>query len=235
MVTGRRLAGSPALCVLVLAVAVLSGACVAAAPQAREPGYTPPAQADGSGAVRPASDPPAPGLAASATSAQVRAAIDAADLAETATIDAVDALRFSDGAAAAALAAIKTGAKGDALWAATWVYATVGVDPRPLGPVLKAADASTRALAAAAVLSWGDAAGAKVLVALLRDEGRLSGSIPPSAVADYAAGSLARYVAGPKVAAGASRATVASAWKAWLAKNSSRMRYSRKTGRWTVP
>ena len=104
-----------------------------------------------------------------------------------------------------------------------------------LRPLLKTQDPSTRALAAAAILSWGDASGAKVLAALLLDEQLLGGSMPPVAVADYAAGSLARYVAGPKIAADAPRATVAAAWKKWLAAHGARMKYSKKTGRWTAP
>jgi hypothetical protein len=228
----------PLALLFVLAAAAVVGACVAA------PGAVPrdtahaaaaadAAAAEAAGAAPLVADV---GAAAAATddAAKVRAAIDAADLAEPATIDAVDAVRYLDGASAAAAAAIKARVTGDALWAATWVYATVGTDPKVLRPVLATTDRSTRAIAAATALSLGDAAGAAPLVGLLRDESILSGSIPPEPVADYAAGNLARFIAGPKLSSTATRAQVASAWKAWLAKNGKTMRFSRTTGRWSV-
>ncbi len=87
--------------------------------------------------------------------AAARAAIDAANLDDPASLSAVDAVRFTDAGAVAAANAIQDGASGDALWAATLVYGTVGSDPAVLQPLLGNDDPTIRALAAATVLSLG--------------------------------------------------------------------------------
>ncbi len=166
--------------------------------------------------------------------ARVLDAIDAADLREPATIDAVDAVRFAPGAAEAASKAIEGGAVGDALWAATWIYATSGDDPTPLTPLLAHDDPSIRAMAAAALLAGGDADGAVALAGLLRVEERLRGSIPPVTVGRYAAGSLAHLLGGPTTAPGAGSAAVAKAWTAWLEQHGSALSFDAATGTWAI-
>ena len=123
----------------------------------------------------------------------VLAATDAAD---QATVDALGEILYTDEGADAAAAAIGAGATGDELWAATWVYATSGTDASVLLPVFTAGDPSTRAVAAAGALALGEASAGPVLVQLLRDSAALRNSEPPVAVADYAAYTLGRFVAG---------------------------------------
>jgi len=167
--------------------------------------------------------------------AAAAAVIAGAELARTETIDAVDAVRFTDAGVEAAADALAVGATGDALWAATWIYASGASDPAPLLPLLTAGDPSVRAMAASGLLARGVRDAAAPLVALVGSEEPLRGSDPPLLVGDYAAASLTRFVSGPTVAAGAARADAAASWSAWLTENESIMIYDDDTGRWSAP
>jgi hypothetical protein len=168
-----------------------------------------------------------------ATIAAARARIDAARLDDPASIAAVDSIRFGDGAAAAAAEALADGAQGDARWAATWVYASSGTDAAPLRPLLDDADLSVRAMAAAALVAWGDPLGIPALGGLAGESGLLRGSIPPVSVSSYAAGTLARFVGGPVIGPGTKPAAVGQAWLAWLAGPGANLRFDPASGTWS--
>ena len=89
--------------------------------------------------------------------------IAAVKLDVVATIDAVDACRFTPEGASAARAALESGASGAPQWAAVWVYAASGSDPVPLKPLATSSDPSVRAIAGAALIAFGDVAGFDVL------------------------------------------------------------------------
>jgi hypothetical protein len=206
--------------------AITAAAAVPASTGAPSTAADAPSAAAPAGSPTPSPDP---------VTERVRAAITAADLREPATIDAVDAVRFVPGAAETASQAIADGASGDALWAATWVYASSGSDPAPLLPLLAHDDPSIRAMAAAALLADGDADGAVALAGLLRVEERLQGSIPPVTVGQYAASSLARLLDGPPATPGAGSAAVAEAWTRWLGQHGPALSFDAATGTWAVP
>jgi hypothetical protein len=147
---------------------------------------------------------------------EMLAAVDAAD---PATVEPLLEIQYTDEGADAAAAAIANGATGDQLWAATWVYATSGIDPSVLVPVFSADDPSTRVLAAAGALALGEASAGPVLVDLLLDPTDLRDSEPPVAVGDFAAYTLGRFVAGPDLTAATTPDAVAGAWEQWWAEH----------------
>jgi hypothetical protein len=200
---------------------------------------TPPS-AVGSAAPSPTESPttiesqPPPGDDPAAIAA-ARTAIEAADLADADTLTAIDAIRYTRAAAQAAADVLAAGTSGDARWAATWVYASAGHDPAPLRPLLDGDDdASVRAMAAAALLALGDRGGAETRAVLAASEDQLRGSRPPLSIAAYAAGSRARFIAGPSVVDDAPPAEVRAAWEAWLAEHGSTMTFDAATARWSA-
>jgi hypothetical protein len=215
--------------VVAIAAAVLVGACQTSASP------TPGATTSGGPVTSGAPSDPAPGTSGGPGIAAARAAIDAANLADAASLDTLDAIRFTDDGAAAAAQAITGGASGDALWAATWIYGTSGTDPAVLKPLLANDDASIRAMAAAAALSLGERAAARVLVALVTVDGNVRASHPPISIAAFSSNALAQYIAGPTIAAGVSPTDTAAAWTAWLDAHESSMQFGADTGTWTAP
>ena len=125
---------------------------------------------------------------------EARAAIENASLADAATIDEVDAVRFTDAGVAAAGAALASGVTGDALWAATWIAASMGC-LEPLEPLLAADDPTIRALAAASFVAAGRPEGGTALAALMGETALLRGSEPPISVGEFATATLERYAA----------------------------------------
>lgn len=125
---------------------------------------------------------------------EARAAIENANLADAATIDEVDAIRFTDAGIAAAGVALASGVTGDARWAATWIAASMGC-LEPLEPLLADDDATVRALAAAAFVAAGRPEGATALDALIGETALLRGSEPPISVGEFATVTLERYAA----------------------------------------
>jgi hypothetical protein len=189
----------------------------------------------GAGGVSPGgSSTPALQPADPAAIAAARTVIEAARLEDPATIGAVGAIRYDDGAVEAAAEVLAGGAQGDARWAATWVYATSGADPTPLHPLLTDPDPSIRVMAAAALVALGDAAGIPVLVALTTEAAQLRGSLPPVSVSAYAAGSLARFVTGPAVDPGAAPDAVHGTWQAWMDQHAAGLRFDPVTGLWSA-
>ena len=163
------------------------------------------------------------------------AAINAARLDDPASIAAVDALRFQDGAADAAAQALAGGAQGDARWAAAWVYASSGVDAAPLRALLPDPDPSIRAIAAAALVAWGDESGIPVLVGLAGADEVLRGSIPPLPVSAYAAGMLGRFINGPAIAPGTTPSEALRSWGTWTSQHAADLRFDAALGTWAVP
>ena len=219
---------------LVLAAVAALAACNAAATVPTGDGVS-----SGRPAVSPTGDgSPAPedatmGTVDPAAIAAARAVIDAARLADPASIDALATARFDDGAPEAAAAALAEGVTGDARWAATWVYASAGTDPTVLEPLIADEDLSVRALAAAAITAWGDPAGVPVLAGLTASDRPLAGSFPPETVGEFTAGTLARFVAGgPDIAADAEPAAVASAWATWLTGAGAHLTFDPASGTW---
>lgn len=188
-----------------------------------------PAVASTPGSTPVVSAPAAPSLAAADPAAVAAAAkvIETASLSDPATLDAVGAIRFDDGAADAAAAAIRGGATGGTRWAAVWVYASAGTDPAVLRPVLGDADPSLRAMAAAALVAWGDGAGLAVLRELAGSDDGLAGSYPPESVGHFVVGTLVRFVHGPG-------GTDAAAWSAWLASHGTGLVFDAASGTWSA-
>jgi hypothetical protein len=164
--------------------------------------------------------------------AAARQVLEATDLANPETLSDLEAVRFTQAGQDAARALLASGASGDALWAATWIYATSGTDPSVLAPVLADEDPTIRALAAAALLSWGRPEAAAVLRDLLSATGHLRGGAPPLLISEFAAYSLGRSIEGPTIDAAATPADVTTAWTSWLAANESSMQFVAETGKW---
>jgi hypothetical protein len=212
---------------LVMAVALACTACQSA----------PSAPA---GSAQPGQATPSAGAVASDVTSgpavdAARTVIDSANVADPDSISALSAIRFTDEGATAAAQAIQSGATGDVLWAATWVYGAAGTDPEVLLPLLSSTDSTIRALAAAPLLTWGKREGVDELVKLLSADGYVRRSAPPIRLADFAGGTLARFVKGPVIAADAPAADRAAAWTSWLAANESTMHYDPDTQTWSTP
>ena len=203
------------------------GTAVATAGAAAGPSAAASAGEPGSAPSLPPADP--------AAVATVRTLIDAARLDDPVTLDAVGAARFDEGAPEAAAQALADGVAGDTRWAAVWIYASSGVDPAVLRPVLEDLDPSLRALAAAALTAWGDSAGIPVLADLVGLPDRLEGSYPPTSVGDFAAGTLARFVSGPSLDPGATSEVHAAAWGSWLTQHDpATLVYDTEAGTWSA-
>ncbi|HSO30499.1 MAG TPA: hypothetical protein VLS28_11390 [Candidatus Sulfomarinibacteraceae bacterium] len=167
--------------------------------------------------------------------AAAAAMIDATDLDDSETIAALQGIRFTDAGTAAARAAIEGGAKGDELWAATWVYASFATDPEPLLAPLGADDPSTRLMAAAGLVSLGRLEGFDVLVGELSSPDWLAGSHPPTTIARFAAHTLERYTGVDLgLDPSATPEAVATAWAAWLETSRDRITFEPETATWSV-
>lgn len=162
-----------------------------------------------------------------------RQAIDQIDLADPVSLEAVDAIVFTDASVLAAAAALDEGVSGGALWAATYLYASGGSDPAVLEPFLEDPDPTVRAMAAAAVLSWGSASGAAVLVDLIADDRFMAGAHPPRTLSAFALATLARFIAGPDVPDGTESGAAADLWRSWLEEHGGRLAFH--DGRWSLP
>lgn len=155
------------------------------------------------------------------------------DSADPATVEPLLEIQYTDEGADAAAAAIASGATGDELWAAAWVYATSGIDSSVLVPVFSADDPSTRALAAAGALALGEASAGPVLVDLLLDPTDLRESEPAITVGDFAAYTLGRFVAGPDLTASTTPDAVAGAWEQWWTEHETSLVFDPPTRMWS--
>jgi hypothetical protein len=161
---------------------------------------------------------------------EMLAAVDATD---QETVEPLLEIQYTDEGADAAAAAIANGVTGDQLWAATWVYATSGIDPSVLVPVLSADDPSTRVLAAAGALALGEASAGPVLVDLVLDPTDLRDSEPAVTVGDFAAYTLGRFVAGPDLTAATTPDAVAGAWDQWWTEHEASLVFDPPTRMWS--
>jgi hypothetical protein len=188
----------------------------------------------------PPSAAPSETVAPSASAiAAALATIEAADLTNDASLDAVGPLRFTSAGRDAAKAILERGS-GNAgqIWAAIVVYAGTGTDPAPLRPYAASADSSIAVLSAATLVAFGDPTGFAVLARLLTSEQQLAGSHPPRLIGDFALTTLERYVAGGNVPAGDAESTVdgyLGEWSAWLAAHTSSLAFDPSTGTWGAP
>jgi hypothetical protein len=176
----------------------------------------------------------------SETIGAARDVLESADFADPATLDEIGGrLRFSAAGEWAAREVLAGAPAIHVLWAAIWVYGSAGADPAPLVPHLSHEDPSIRTMAAATVVSLGDAAGFAVLDAALADETRLVGSDPPISIRDLARGTLERWVIAtgspPPADSGEGSADPFSEWSGWLTENAADLRFDPTDGRWRLP
>lgn len=221
---------------LALAAGALLAACGGSVPDAATPAPT------AGGAAQPASPgpsaaaPTAPSVppADPAAVAAARATIDAARLDDPATLDAVSAVRYDDGAPEAAARVIADGAPGDARWAAVYTYAASGTDPAVLRPVLTDPDPTLRAMAAAALAAWGDPAGLPVLGELAGSSDSLQGSYPPVSIGAFAIGTLAQLAPGAGIDPSTPPEEQGPGWTAWLGANAAALAFDQEAGTWSA-
>jgi len=222
---------------LLASLAILAVAAVAAACG----GQTAP---EGSGAAPAASSlaPVATGVTACAGDApagDVAAAgalIDAANLADAATITLIQAIRFTPAGTLAACRHLAAGVTGDALWAAAWVYGTGGTDPDPLLALLGSDDPTIRAIAGAGLASLGRVEGLDALAGLVSVDAGLRGSLPPVSVSAFSAATLADVTNGAvgdvSTSTPEERTDSAAAWRSWLDGTRSRLSFDADQRLW---
>ena len=167
--------------------------------------------------------------------------IRAAKFDTPASMTALSGARFRPGAAAAAATILASHPTGDLLWAATWVYASVGADAPVLTPLLADPDPTIRLMAASALVSRGDRSGFAVIAASLPMADPMRGSDPVISLGAFASTRLERYVtaAGAPVAPAtdtdADDVADAADWTAWLADHEGALRFDADSGTWTAP
>lgn len=129
----------------------------------------------------------------------------------------------------------------DALWAATYVYATSGDDTAPLHSIVTgtAGSPSIRAMAAAGLVGRGDIAGFEPLIAAIGGSDPMDGAEPAGTIWEFAADVLARYAHtgfGPTITASADERRASQArWDAWLAANRATLRFDAPSESWVTP
>ena len=167
--------------------------------------------------------------------------IRATTIADPASMNALSGTRFRPGAAAAAATILAGHPTGDLLWAATWVYASVGADAAVLTPLLADPDPTIRLIAASALMSLGDRSGFSVIAASLPVADPMRGSEPVISIGAFASTRLERYVtaagvpAPPTIDADADAVVYAADWAAWLADHQGALRFDVGSGTWTAP
>ena len=166
--------------------------------------------------------------------------LNAAKLADRESLDALEGIRFTPAGTAAAAAVLGAGPTGDALWAATYVYASSPGDSAPLLTVAASstASASVRVMAAAGLTAAGKLEGLDALVGLLGAAGAMDGAEPPDSVWAVAADVLERYthagVGPPGAGDEAARTASAAAWSAWLAAKRDHLRFDAPNALWVA-
>jgi hypothetical protein len=172
--------------------------------------------------------------------AAATAILTGARLTDAASLGALEGIRFTTLGADAAAALLASGASGDALWAATYVYGSSGSDPAPLRAVATdaAATPTIRAMAGAGLLGRGDVAGFEPLITSLSAADEMDGGEPAGAVWEFAADVLERYTdkaLGPTLAASADdRARIQASWRSWLEANRATLRFDPAAQLWVV-
>lgn len=203
---------------------------------------SPDASPAGSEPARASSDPVATaGVSETSNPANVDAAvtfIKAADVASNESMEAIEDLRFTPEGLDAAKAVLVTGATGDALWAATWIYASSGREASVLSPLLANGDASIRIMSAAALIALGEPGGFTVIKASLSDTSPVHGAVPTTSLASFSVWVLASYVDTPgtpgEAASEAEASAVAAGWSTWLAGHQASLTFDSTTGTWKL-
>ncbi len=179
---------------------------------------TSPTDGDGSPVVTAAA-----GDASALDEPAATAIITAADPADPAALGALDAVIADPATLAAATAILNSDPlpAGGTLWGATYVYSLFGRDPAPLARLLTDETPGVSLMAAAGLVSTGDASGFPVLVEALTHEGHMPGWDTPLTKWQYAAsvlvGSTANSDLGPPKDAESTRlATAQQKWREWL-------------------
>ena len=233
------------LLVLAPVLAACTGASAPSASDAAAPSGTaspltaPVASASEPGEPMPSGTPTSSPDEQEVTVEEARTRVAAARLEDGESLDALADLIGTETGAAAAAEALAGDVEGDALWAATYVYAASGADPGPLRTLAEHSDASIRVLAAGGLISMGDASGFDLLVAELTNEQLMAGAHGATPIAHVAAQML---VAGtgnaeliPDPEAGTDGlAALRSAWTGWLADNRDRLTYDPVSRAWTI-
>lgn len=216
----------------VLALAALASACAGPVPEAppqastQESVEAPSASiAVTESAPTEAGQSPCSGDAPADEVARARALIDAADISDSATIDALENVRFSAAGTLAACQALQKGVLGDSLWAATWLYVSYGTDPAPLVAVVANNDPTIKVLAAAGLASLGRVDGLNALVESIGVDAGLRGSLPPVTVSEFALVTLTRYTGLDQVK---------TEWTSWLQENRDHLSYDAEQQLWVV-
>jgi hypothetical protein len=181
------------------------------------------------------------GSPANAGSVEVAAStLQATKLDDDASLAALEGIRFTPAGTEAAARLLGSGATGDVLWAATYVYASAGADPTPLRSLAGSSTASLtiRTMAGAGLLAAGDVAGFGPLLLALAASEQMDGAAPAGYLWEFAADVLERYTHtgfGPGLAAtDPERATIVAHWQTWLDTNRDRLRFDATTHLWVV-
>ena len=156
------------------------------------------------------------------------------------SLAAIEGVRLTPAGAAAAADLLASGATGDALWAATYVYASSGGDPEPLRAIATSTGASptVRVMAAAGLLGRGEIAAFEPLIAALATADPMEGTEPPGTTSEFAADVLERYAGtgfGPELGASEDeRAASQAKWQAWLDANRATLQFDRASTSWVT-
>ena len=187
---------------------------------------------------------PSPGSASVAPDGTAVAAatviLQATRLGDPDTIAALEGIRLTPAGTAAAGAILKAGASGDALWAATFVYASGSGDPALLRPLAVDATASpsVRAMAAAGLVGGGDIAGFDPLIAALAGSDDMDGAEPAGKVWEFASDVLERYThrgVGPALTASdAERTAIQGQWQQWFTTNKALLHFDAAARLWAA-
>lgn len=171
--------------------------------------------------------------------ADCRQRIEAARLDDAASLDAVDACRFTVKGRDGARDALGAGGSDDVTWAAIWVYATLADDPAPLRPILDRSSPTLRVMAAAGLVALGDRTGFDVLAAATGDSSILSASHPSITIREFVVGTLFRYIeatgAPGRPTSPEERASAPARWTDWLNQHEGALTFNAETATWTAP
>lgn len=220
--------GSRVLAMLVLTVMAVScsSGTTSAPPAASSPG--------GSG---PVASTPDGGLSTSADAdaAAVLASIKAGD---AGSMDRLDALASRDDGVAAAQQVLTGHPDGDLRWAAAYVYAEGGTDPKPFAPYLTSDDTTVRVLAAAHAVLHGNVDGFAPLFDALGSDANLYGYAPTEATWQLASHVLAQTtgeIKGPPDDADQFQRTAAEGrWKQWFDDHKASLHFDADTKVWNT-
>jgi hypothetical protein len=218
------------------AVVAVTGAFLLAACAASTPT---PAPDDSAGAASPGTTSSA-GEPSAADVGAASSLVSAVRLDSPESLASIEGVRFTPAGSKAAADLLASGASGDALWAATYVYASSGDSPEPLRAIATntGASPSVRVMAAAGLLGRGDIAGFDPLIAALATSDPMDGMEPAGTTSEFAADVLERYAKtgfGPALTASEDeRAAGQAQWRAWLDANRATLQFDPASESWVT-